>query len=279
MPTPIVPLTYYCTLILAASVAGGLLPIWFHLTHRRMEIAVSFVAAMMFGVAMTQLLPHAVAEVQRSASGDPSAIQRVFMAVLGGWLAMFLIERFFCFHHHDVESDTSGDVHQHESCEHHHHDLTWTGAAIGLTLHSVLAGVALAAAVIENFAVTPLAGFATFLVILLHKPFDSMTLGMLMARGGWSMRARHLVNGFFALAIPLGAGAFYIGVSGDGAASPAIGYALAFAAGIFICISLSDLLPELQFHHHDRLKLTIALMLGLAVAYGVGHLESLLHRH
>jgi zinc and cadmium transporter len=42
---------------------------------------------------------------------------------------------------------------------------------------------------------------------------------------------------------------------------------------------LSDLLPELQFHHHDRLKLTIALMLGLAVAYGVGHLESLLHRH
>jgi zinc and cadmium transporter len=39
------------------------------------------------------------------------------------------------------------------------------------------------------------------------------------------------------------------------------------------------LLPELQFHDHDRVKLSAALLLGLALSVGVGRLESLVHRH
>ena len=50
-------------------------------------------------------------------------------------------------------------------------------------------------------------------------------------------------------------------------------------AGTFLCISLSDLLPELQFHQHDRVKLTIALLLGLTLAWGVSRLESRTHDH
>jgi phenylalanyl-tRNA synthetase beta chain len=42
---PIVPLTYYSIIILAASVFGGMLPLWIKLTHRGMQLAVSFVAA------------------------------------------------------------------------------------------------------------------------------------------------------------------------------------------------------------------------------------------
>jgi zinc and cadmium transporter len=56
-------------------------------------------------------------------------------------------------------------------------------------------------------------------------------------------------------------------------------YALAFSAGTFVCISLSDLLPELQFHDHDRVKLSAALLAGLALAVAVGKLETLVHRH
>jgi zinc and cadmium transporter len=41
--------------------------------------------------------------------------------------------------------------------------------------------------------------------------------------------------------------------------------ALAFSAGTFLCIALSDLLPELQFHEHDRLKLSLALLGGFAL--------------
>jgi zinc and cadmium transporter len=38
---------------------------------------------------------------------------------------------------------------------------------------------------------------------------------------------------------------------------------------MFLCISLCDLLPELQFHGHDRFRLTIALLLGILAAWGI----------
>ena len=44
-----------------------------------------------------------------------------------------------------------------------------------------------------------------------------------------------------------------------------------------MCIALSDLLPELQFHQHDRLKLSVALLLGVALAWGVTRLEAAGH--
>jgi zinc and cadmium transporter len=49
--------------------------------------------------------------------------------------------------------------------------------------------------------------------------------------------------------------------------------ALAFSAGTFLCIALSDLLPELQFHSHDRLKLSIALLAGFALMAVTAELE------
>jgi zinc and cadmium transporter len=52
-----------------------------------------------------------------------------------------------------------------------------------------------------------------------------------------------------------------------------MGMALGFSAGAFLCISLSDLLPEVQFHHHDRGKLSASLLLGVALAYGIGLFE------
>lgn len=285
--SPVVPLTYYSLLVLAASVLGGMLPQWFRLTHRGMQVAVSFVAAMMFGVGMLHMLPHALAEarfVQGSAEGTDFT---VMAWVVAGCLAMFFIERFFCYHHHDVESDAHGQLQEHhEACAHGHdhgharrHDITWSGAALGLAMHSVLEGVALAASVYHRHDTLPLAGLGTFLVILLHKPFDSMTIAMLMARGGWSLPWRNAVNGLFALAIPLGVGLFHAGLASDASTGSVLAYSLAFSAGTFLCISLSDLLPELQFHDHDRGKLSAALLAGLALALAVGRLESLVHRH
>lgn len=281
MITPIVLLTYYSLAIIAASILGGMLPQWIRLTHRGMQVAVSFVAAMMLGVGMLHMLGHALTEAQQLNPSSEDANTTVLLWMLAGCITMFFIERFFCFHHHDVETDAVGHVHEHEeACEHHHgHDVTWGGAALGLTLHSLLEGVALAASVQHGHDGELLAGLGTFLVIFLHKPFDSMTIAMLMARGGWSPRWRLIVNGLFALAIPLGAALVFAGLASETSSGMLAVYALAFSAGTFLCISLSDLLPELQFHDHDRVKLSVALLLGLALAIGVGRLESLVHRH
>jgi len=290
---PVTLLVYYCLFILLASIVGGMIPIWFHLTHRAMEIAVSFVAGVMLGVGLLHMLPHAVAEatalVEPQAVGD--AVWRIMLWLLAGMLAMFFIERFFCYHHHEVPESPDEVAHVHgPACQDHGHsprahDLTWGGAALGMTLHSILAGVALAASVQHGSSGSWLAGLGVFLVIFLHKPFDSMTIGMLMARGRWSVPWRHGVNALFALAIPLGVLLFYGGLLSE-STEPATGgrqmfvaYALAFSAGTFLCISLSDLLPELQFHQHDRVKLSVALLLGLAVAYFAGRLETTIGTH
>ena len=147
----------------------------------------------------------------------------------------------------------------------------------------MLNGVALAAAVQCEASGSWLAGFGTFLVIVLHKPFDAMTISMLMGRSGWSLPWRHTINGLFSLAIPVGVLVFYFGLMPDQFSPNAanqqwyIACALAFSAGTFLCISLSDLLPELQFHRHDRVKLSAALLLGLAVAHLAAQLEAAAH--
>ncbi len=278
---PIVPLTCYCLLIFGASIAGGMIPVWFRLTHRWMEFAVSFVAGVMLGVGLLHMLPHALSQVRASTSDPSGNVVTVMLWLLLGLLVMFFIERFFCFHHHGVED---GEVvcehdHVHDNSHEHGHDITWSGAVLGLSLHSIIAGVALAASVAHGHETLKLPGFGIFLVILLHKPFDSMTIATLMARGGWSLSSRHLVNGLFSLAIPLGAVIFHVGLLGEGEGGATLGYVLAFAAGTFLCISLSDLLPELQFHSHDRVKLSMALLLGLALAFGICQLETISHAH
>jgi zinc and cadmium transporter len=147
----------------------------------------------------------------------------------------------------------------------------------------MLNGVALAAAVQCEAGSSWLAGFSTFLVIVLHKPFDAMMISTLMGRSGWSLPWRHTINGLFSLAIPAGVLVFYFGLMPDqynanGASQQwYIACMLSFSAGTFLCISLSDLLPELQFHRHDRVKLSAALLLGLAVAHLAAQLEAAAH--
>ncbi len=273
----------YCLLILLASLAGGWIPLLVTLTHRRIQLLLSFVAGVMLGAALLNLLPEAILQQAAWHDGPASAglpaghgwLEPVAWWLLAGFLSMFFIERFFCFHHHDELAQSP--EHRTSNQADHRHELTWAGAALGLSAHSLMAGAALGASVAASGPADEsgpwLAGLGVFLAILLHKPFDSMTLGVLMAAGGRSRPARHLVNGAFGLLVPLGALLYIFGVTGDGASHVVAGV-LAFSAGTFVCISLSDLLPELQFHRHDRVKLSVALLLGLAVAWGAGRLET-----
>jgi zinc and cadmium transporter len=278
----------YCICVVVASLAGGALPGLVRLTHRRMQIMMSFVGGLMLGVALLHLLPHSLAE--------QGSMDRAVGWTLGGLVAMFLLIRVFHVHAHE-HGDTADVVdehrHQHDHegpCDHAHHDhqhdrhsppathaFSWLGLAFGLSLHTLIDGLALGAAVAaeahgqEGFF---LAGLATFLAVALHKPLDALSITSLMAAGGWSKRHIWIANGAFALMCPLGAVGFVLGVGAMfGQQNVIIGCALAFAAGVFLCISLADLLPEVAFHTHDRLRLTLALGLGIALAWGIGFLE------
>jgi zinc and cadmium transporter len=186
--------------------------------------------------------------------------------------------------HAHAHSHGDGHHHGHASHAHGRSKVTWGAAFLGLALHSVLDGVALAASVdaeLSEHGHLRWAGLAVFLVVALHKPFDSLTLATLLTVGGRSTKLSHMVNAAYACAVPFGvllfqAGAFSMG-RGD---HPAwTGGVLALSAGIFLCISTSDLLPELQFHTHDRGKLSLALIIGLALAWSLVLFEESGHDH
>jgi len=251
---PSVLLISYCALIVAASLLGGALPGWIRLSHARMHVVLSFVAGLMLGVSLFHMLPHATHYV--------GSLDTVVGWVVAGLLTMFFLIRAFHFHEHEPAAG-----------ERARKKMGWVGVAVGLGLHTAIDGVALSASVMaETGKGAPVGGLGTFLAIVLHKPLDAMAIAALMAAGGWAARPRLLVNLAFALMCPLGAVLFYFGVGGD-AAVP-VGCALAFAAGTFLCISLSDLLPEVHFHSHDRIKLSLALLLGVALAYAIGLVEA-----
>jgi zinc and cadmium transporter len=289
--TPVPLLIFYCLLILLASLAGGWVPSLIRLTHTRLQVATSFVAGLMLGVGLLHLLPHAWFAL--------GSMDRSVHWLLVGFMVMFLLQRFFHFHHHDLPDEA---VERAECCETHDHPpapdlhphqhdtlaaksarhLSWGGAAFGLTLHTILDGVALAASV-EAEAHSGGGGWlglGTFLVVILHKPFDAMAITTLMAAGGWSRSARHLVNAAFALIMPVGVLLFHFGADRyAGSGQVFLGCALAFSAGTFLCIAASDLLPELQFHAHDRVKLSVALFAGLLLSVIIGQFETTGHDH
>lgn len=265
-------LLVYCLAALLAALAGGALPTVFNLTHTRLQVSISFVAGLMLGLAVLGLLPHSMR--------DLGSVHASAGWLLAGFLAMFFLQRFLPFHHHDVEAGSPLEPcgHTHALAERSARSLSWIGVALGLSLHSIFDGLAMAAAVAsEARGHGGALGLGTALAVILHKPFGALAITTLMAASGAHHASRHMVNLAFALVTPLGALLFYLGAGPWAHTNPAwLGAALAFCAGTFLCIACSDLLPELQFHTHDRFSLSAALMVGLGVAIGIarfGHPE------
>lgn len=266
-------LIIYCAAALVASLVGGSLPTLLRLTHARLQTALSFVAGLMLGMALLHLIPHAA-----HATGS---LDRTVQWALVGFLAMFFLQRLFHYHQHDLPEPELESCHCHAPEPAHSHAepaanrLTWIGTTLGLGLHSIFDGLALAAAVAAEANGVGLVGLGTALAVILHKPFDAMAVTTLMQASQASRRASGLLNLGFALITPLGVGLFALGLGGLAHSNEVfVGCALAFCAGTFLCISCSDLLPELHFHMHDRVKLSLALAAGLGVSILVGQFET-----
>ena len=193
--TPAWLLTFYCALVLLASLAGGWFLLFIHLTHARLQTAASFVAGLMLGIALLHFLPDADEQLH--------SLDRTAGWMLGGFLAMFFVQRFFHFHHHDLPEGDPEECceHDHDHEEHAHtladksaQQLSWIGTTLGLTFHSLLDGLALAVAVEAGTqGNAKLAGLGVALVVILHKPFD--------AHGGFDADGRQRQIAFFAACV------------------------------------------------------------------------------
>ena len=274
-----ITLAVTCLAILAASVLGGIVPLATVLNHTRLQVYLSFSAGAMLGAAFFHMLPEAVRI--GSAGAIPWAA--------AGLLALFFLERFFSFHQHEptgeaVAHEHGGQSRHHEHCSDPrrriaHGELASSRRCVLVGLGGLWPGgsfagreawlwqVAVTADFDEHHALGA-AGLGVLLATLVHKPADALTISSLMVRGGSARWIMHLVNLGFGLMIPAGVALFVLGTAGIGATSvrrPCTAGRSHFLPGTFLCIALSDLLPELQFHSHDRLKLSLALLAGVAL--------------
>lgn len=268
--SPFLLLLIYCAILLTLAWFGGSLPARWNWTHVRIQLVMSFIAGFMLAVALVQLLPHAYGILDDG--------RTIGLTILGGLLVMFLLIRVFDYHHHhfaEAKPESLKCAHDHDHTHEAHvvwngrqNSFAWMGLILGLGLHSIIEAIALAAALqagVRSDAAL-MKSFGIFLAIALHKPLDAMSIASVMAVGHWPVRERLTVIAVYAVLGPLAACLAYFGFAWIPAdTTVALGFALAFSCGTFLCISLSDLLPELHFHSHDRGKLSACLLGGVGL--------------
>lgn len=270
----------YALIVAALSLAGAALPLRRKPTHAQLQLYLSMAAGTLLGAALFHLLPES-SEMIHTSFGLPAVV---------GVAVVFLLQRYLAPHSHESPPDVSGNsesahdqtmsAREHGHCEHghehrhgHSHDVGHHGAAasgsvvgvVALSIHSFFDGVAIAA--VSGEGASGYATLAVFLSVLIHKPMDGLSVSVLLLNAHVKRKTLWAVQGVYALLVPLGAITFLLTRGAVVDASALIGYTLAFSGGSFLAIALTDLLPEIQFHTHDRHKLTAAVGLGLVVMW------------
>lgn len=263
--TPLLLLAIYASALFIVSVLGGWITEIGTMTHTRTQIVMSFVAGFLMGISLFHLLPSAVESLP-----DEHAIETVVLWIAAGMLSMVILLRAFDFHQHDFSGESAnlfseGDV-----------KTSLLGIAVGLGFHTITEGAALGTSMrIQMLQGDALPGIAACLAILLHKPLDAYSITGMMKVRGYSLRSRTIVNIGYASICPAIVILIYLlaELSEPILEGPVFGCALAYAVGAFLCIALSDLLPEIHFHRHDRGKLLASLAGGITLAYVLHAME------
>ncbi len=275
MGTAFLVLLGYCVAVFAASMLGGRISALGALTHTRTQVVMSLVAGLILGMALYHLLPHGLERIS-----GPGNIEKGALWCLLGVVLMVGLQRMFQFHQHDFSNEAKALRSDHPQSGKALRVGGVAGVIFGLAVHTIIEGVALGAStqasIQHDGGIKALPGLDAFLAILLHKPLDAYSIMFVVRLAGWSRGACNWVNLGYALLCPLAAlASFWVGSQlGAAAGGELAGYVLCFAAGTFLCVALSDLLPEIHFHTHDRLKLIVAFLVGVAFAYALHLVEA-----
>jgi zinc and cadmium transporter len=199
---------------------------------------VSFSAGALFGDAFIHLLPEIVGEVGFNSS--------ISIYILFGIGFSFIIEKFIHWRH----------CHIHESEEHVHPFAMMN--LFGDGVHNFIDGVIIAASYLVSVPV----GIATTLAVILHEiPSEIGDFGVLL-HGGFSKGKALFYNFITALTAVLGA---IVSLLISSFVENITLFLIPFAAGSFIYIAGSDLIPEL----HKEVEVKKSLMQFVAIALGV----------
>lgn len=223
-----------------STALGGLFAIH---QRQRLYLVMAFSAGVLVAAAFFDLLPEAI---DLAGSGASSSSNDVFLSGALGFLVFYALERF-------VHLTAAGHGHDHGA---HFGPI----AALGLTTHSFLDGVAIGVA----FRANPAIGLIVGIAVVAHDFADGVSTVTLVLRSRGGLRAPVGWLLADALAPVIGAAA------GQLLSIPRATLAdlLGFFAGSFVFLGASHLLPE---SHQGRKEpsLMIAVIAGFAFLFVV----------
>ncbi len=235
----------YTAMISVAIILGGFLPVWVERIRRHLHVILSFSAGLMLSATLLHLIPESF-ELLHGAGGLGAA-----PAVLAGFVFLYLIEKVVTVHLCEILE-----------CEAH---TLGVSAVIGITAHALTDGIALG----SGLMVSQL-GFIMFIIIFFHKLPEAFALSAILIHEKQSKARIIFFNALLVAMVPLGAIlvkslSHFVEPSGQTVA----GYALAFSAGTFLHISLSDLLPHVHEHAEKQTPILVSFLTGVLLMYAV----------
>ncbi len=205
-------------------------------------ILVSFAAGALMGSAFFHLIPEAIKEF----GFEEKSLLKVFLLLLFGFCSFFVLENFIKWHHHHVR--------EHPEIKPFSYLLL-----ISDGVHNFIDGLIIAG----SFIVSIPLGITTALAVAFHEiPQEIGDFGILVYSKFKKTKALFL-NFLSALTIVLG-GIFGFLLSEKIGGS--VIFLLPFAAGSFIYISCSDLIPEIK----EKVSQQKVLILFLVFLLGIG---------
>jgi len=250
---------FISTLIATGAIAllslSGLAALSLAKTHVHASVLslVALAAGAMFGNAFLHLLPEAIELTQ----AGPLNLITIMLLVVGSFVASFLFEQFFFWHH----------CHGNETCEpaqkSYAHLVLYSDA-----IHNFIDGLIIAAA----FVVSIPLGITTALTIALHEIPQELGDYAVLVHGGFSKIRAAVYNGLAAVTVMVGGIVGYFLTDSVDLAVPIL---LPIAAGGFIYIAAADLLPELR-HQNTRAGIPLQFLVfltGLAIMVATAMME------
>jgi len=184
-----------------------------HVFKKILLLLVSFASGTLLGAAFLHLIPESLS----------TQSETTFIAILAGILTFFLLEKFLWRHCHERECPI--------------HTFAYLNL-LGDGVHNFIDGVVISASFIAS---VPLGAVTTLAVIAHEVPQEIGDFGILIY-GGFS-KVKALLYNFLTAIIAIFAATLMYFFS---PLFPSLEYLLAFAAGGFIYIATSDLIPELH---------------------------------
>ncbi len=201
------------------------------LLNKILLFLVSFSAGALLGGAFLHLLPEAISKV----GAEENSLLKIFLYLLFGFCIFFILEQFIRWHHHHAM--------KHPKIMPFSYLILVSDA-----IHNFIDGLVIAA----SFVIALPVGVVTALAVALHEiPQEIGDYGILVYGGFKRVKALFL-NFLSAITVILGGVAGFLLAEKIG---KSIVFLLPFAAGNFIYIASSDLIPEIK--HKENFQRSI----------------------